>query len=369
LLLACGVAAWVTGSGIPAHAQTTNLALHKPADQISRSPWSTGKTTADDAAGAVDGIKNGYFGFHTNYEPNPWWQVDLQQISSLSEIRVYNRLDEAGRAATIQVLLSNDKTNWQTVYRHNGTTFGGTDGRPLAVNLNGAQARYVRLQLAATNYLHLDEVEVYGTPGGSTQNPATTATLRTQKSNYAPNETIVVEYAGLPGNQSDWISIAKTGAPENQYESGRWAYTNGERSGSRAFQGLPAGSYEARVYFNWPDGGFTIRARYAFTVGEATASAGNFAGVWETDLGFYIGLVQSGANVQGYIWIDGDWYPLLTGTVTGNVLKGTWDLQVANGTFQFTLGVDASGKKIFQAQATGLFGWVEIEFTGYFYSS
>lgn len=29
--------------------------------------------TQADAAGAVDGVKNGKYGFHTAHEPNPWW--------------------------------------------------------------------------------------------------------------------------------------------------------------------------------------------------------------------------------------------------------------------------------------------------------
>ena len=41
--------------------------------------------------------------------------------------------------------------------------------------------------------------------------PATAASgaiAETQKSNYAPNEPIVVEYSNFPGNKSDWITPA-----------------------------------------------------------------------------------------------------------------------------------------------------------------
>ncbi|MGD0900694.1 MAG: hypothetical protein ABR915_22915, partial [Thermoguttaceae bacterium] len=34
-------------------------------------------STVADAAGAVDGVKDGKWGFHTSAEPSPWWQVDL----------------------------------------------------------------------------------------------------------------------------------------------------------------------------------------------------------------------------------------------------------------------------------------------------
>src|SRR5665811_2208048 len=52
--------------------------------------------TFEDARGAVDGIKNGLYGFHVGQEPNPWWQVDLgTERPVVSLIKVYNRLDYA----------------------------------------------------------------------------------------------------------------------------------------------------------------------------------------------------------------------------------------------------------------------------------
>lgn len=149
---------------------TTNLALNRPAAQSSTSSWSK----ANDAQGAVDGQKNGGFGFHTEHEARPWWQVDLQQVATLCEIRVFNRMDIPCRARTLQVLVSNDGRNWYSVYTNaangggpltgNGSCFGGTDGKPLSINLagRGVAARYVRLQLNETEYLHFDEVEIYG---------------------------------------------------------------------------------------------------------------------------------------------------------------------------------------------------------------
>ena len=138
---------------------TRNLARGKPASQSSRSQWSR----PDDPQGAVDGVINGSYAFHTNNEANPWWQVDLGARYRLSEVRLYNRLDCCGeRARTLQVMLSDDGRNWRTVYRHNGAVFGGKDGKPLVLPLSGEQARHVRLQLNESNWFHLDEVEVMG---------------------------------------------------------------------------------------------------------------------------------------------------------------------------------------------------------------
>lgn len=68
---------------------TPNLALNQPAKQSSTSQWSQ----PNDARGAVDGNVSGGYGFHTESEPNAWWQVDLGAVKALAEIRIFNRRD------------------------------------------------------------------------------------------------------------------------------------------------------------------------------------------------------------------------------------------------------------------------------------
>ena len=130
-------------------------------------------STRDDAAGGCDGVTNGKWGFHTTQETNPWWQVDLGKVHPLSQVRLWNRADNddvATRAANFKVLLSSDGTDWREVYQHNGRVFYGyrmPDRSPLVVQLTNAEARFVRIQLPDTTFLHLDEVEVIGQPGGN----------------------------------------------------------------------------------------------------------------------------------------------------------------------------------------------------------
>jgi len=115
-----------------------------------------------DAAGGCDGVRNGGFGFHTSEENKPWWQVDLGKPVPLDRVVVYNRCTVSERAVRLHVLLSGDGRKWKTVYRHDGTVFrGATDKRPLVVDLKAASARFVRVQLPARTWLHLDEIEVY----------------------------------------------------------------------------------------------------------------------------------------------------------------------------------------------------------------
>jgi hypothetical protein len=135
-----------------------NLALGKTARQSSTSAWSH----TNDAQGGVDGVKNGGFGFHTDIQDGAWWEVDLNETCALDELRVFNRIGYEDRAKTLSVMLSKDDKDWERVYTHQGPSFGGVDGKPLVVDLKGARARYVRLRLGEKNYLHLDEIEVYG---------------------------------------------------------------------------------------------------------------------------------------------------------------------------------------------------------------
>jgi len=95
--------------------------------------------------------------------------------------------------------------------------------------------------------------------------------LRTQRPVYAVNEPIVVEYLGFPGT-NDWITVTKATNTAEQY--GQYFYTSKQIGGFFTFSGLPAGDYEARAYFNWPDGGYVIRARYPFRVGEGGTAGG-----------------------------------------------------------------------------------------------
>ncbi len=122
-----------------------------------------------DAAGACDGLKNGKWGFHTDREVQPWWQVDLKASTPIDRVLVFNRCDSGvGAARRIMVLVSDDAKTWRKVYQHDGTEFRGQpDGKPLAVKLSGTKARFVRLQLPQQAFFYLDEVEIYA-PGDKT---------------------------------------------------------------------------------------------------------------------------------------------------------------------------------------------------------
>jgi hypothetical protein len=135
-----------------------NIALNCPAFQSSAF-LNSGPTPQ----GAVNGIKTGLYGFHTESEAYPWWMVDLGEQQMFDNVIIYNRLDDpcALRSRLLTLLTSADGETWTELYRHDGSVFGGFDGYPLDIRCAQIQARFVRVRLRETNALHLDEVEIY----------------------------------------------------------------------------------------------------------------------------------------------------------------------------------------------------------------
>jgi hypothetical protein len=144
-----------------------NLAFGRPTLQSSVSKYSNASSVEADSAGAVNGDFEEPYGFHTDEEERPWWQVQLSGSASIHAVFIYNRTDHpeiAARAEPLAIQLSDNGVSWTTVYTTspNGP-IRGTDGEPLVWQASkGTTARYVRLQVLRRSFLHLVEVEVYG---------------------------------------------------------------------------------------------------------------------------------------------------------------------------------------------------------------
>lgn len=141
----------------------------KDATQSSVSEWSNSQDMDVDARGALNGVKDGHAKFHTAFEDAPWWRVDLGEPAGISEIRVYNRMDVPGvmeRASRLAVDVGFSPDHLIEVYRREADEpFGGVDGNPLVFKPSiPIPGRFVRIRLLEPNYLHLDQVEVYGEP-------------------------------------------------------------------------------------------------------------------------------------------------------------------------------------------------------------
>ncbi|HPV77883.1 MAG TPA: discoidin domain-containing protein [Gemmatimonadaceae bacterium] len=141
----------------------SNLALHKPATQSSTI------LPGSEASVCVDGNRTSGW-CHTQNEPNPWWQVDLGGSYALTQVVVFNRADAWGaRERTIGAFISSDGETWTRIYTHDQSNF-----EVLRINVGNRSARYVRLQLAASDYMNLLEVEVYGSAAGPSNPPPAT---------------------------------------------------------------------------------------------------------------------------------------------------------------------------------------------------
>jgi hypothetical protein len=153
--------------------QLPNIALGKPADQSSISEWSRGTTTADDAAGVINGLITGGAQCHTSLETDPWWMVDLGGPHLIYEIRIFNRVDHPAvrdRLGGFRLERADSDGVWAPIYTHDASrSVGGADGAPLILTL-GSPSVAVRLRLVALGqtYLHLDQVEIYGVPVSDT---------------------------------------------------------------------------------------------------------------------------------------------------------------------------------------------------------
>lgn len=160
-----GQATWDDSGKTDQGGPAINLAVGKSATQSS-----TGANAP--APRAVDGNTDGnYFNgsvTHTNYDANAWWQVDLGAIHSLDQVNVWNRTDCCPeRLSNFYVLVSDlqfTSTDLTTTLNQPGVSsyyVTGTAGSPSQVSITGS-GRYVRVQLASTNYLSMSELEVWG---------------------------------------------------------------------------------------------------------------------------------------------------------------------------------------------------------------
>ena len=182
-------------------ATPTNLALNKTTSQSSNAYGS------NNGIKAVDGKTNGDYWddsvTHTANNPQEWWQVDLGDVYDIDTIRVYNRTDCCSeRLSNFAVMVASEpfptqkdlsKALPQSTWSQK---FSGTAGVKEEFRVKSS-GRYVRIQLAGTNYLSLAEVEVFGTPA---QTPVVTPTEPETGEVTNPTPTCDAPYVLNPGN-------------------------------------------------------------------------------------------------------------------------------------------------------------------------
>ncbi|HEV3189013.1 MAG TPA: discoidin domain-containing protein [Polyangiaceae bacterium] len=131
-----------------------NLAKGKPATSSDGTMFSTAP------AGAVDGEKNGTYGFHSAIEDSPWLSIDLGKNYEIRRIKVFGRGDGYNdQSIPLALEASDDGSSYRQVAVRNDP-FSEADPWEIEPPPPFA-ARFVRLRTLRRSYLVLGEVEVY----------------------------------------------------------------------------------------------------------------------------------------------------------------------------------------------------------------
>ena len=144
-----------------------NLALKKPAKQSSVYDNQFASYAVD---GLTGGDRNNKYDqmAHTDWDVNPWWEVDLQEVADIKEVQIYNRTDCCqDRLNNIYVFVSEkpftstdlEKTKTQTGVHK--VLLNEAVGRPGKIAFN-KKGRYVRIQSSKEGYFNIPEVKVMG---------------------------------------------------------------------------------------------------------------------------------------------------------------------------------------------------------------
>jgi hypothetical protein len=120
---------------------------------------------------AVDGNTNGDYTnnsiSHTDFQANPWWQVDLSESRLIDKVEVWNRTDGSTERSNFYLIASDMpfvSDDLMTVLSQPGVSsyyFSGQVNEKAEIPFVRS-ARYVRIQLNGTTQLTLAEVKVFG---------------------------------------------------------------------------------------------------------------------------------------------------------------------------------------------------------------
>jgi hypothetical protein len=131
-------------------------------ENVARGKFATSSSVAEGTtpAGAVDGSKNGSFGFHSDEEDSPWLTIDLGGQYKIASVRVFGRGDCCfDQSIPLALEASEDDATFHEIAARS-EKFGESD--PWIVKLGPLVTRYLRLRTERRSVLVLSEVEVYG---------------------------------------------------------------------------------------------------------------------------------------------------------------------------------------------------------------
>ena len=141
---------------VQATADVTNIALAGTASQSSTGFNGVPSRAID---GNTDGTYRNDSVTHTENSNQPWWEVQLSELSTIETINVYNRTDDCclSRLSNFSVSVLDD--NGQIVFSSN---FVDPPDPSISIDVGGVAGSTVRVQLNGSNPLSLAEVQVLG---------------------------------------------------------------------------------------------------------------------------------------------------------------------------------------------------------------
>ena len=120
-------------------------------------PWRASSKLYDCHPELIDcgGARTSIF-FHTNFENDPWVEIDLLVPTKFSAVTVRNRSDGAwDRAYPLVLEVSDDAQAWRVLADQ------PSEFRVWKAKFEPVTARYVRVRAKKQTYLHLDAVQVH----------------------------------------------------------------------------------------------------------------------------------------------------------------------------------------------------------------
>ncbi len=149
--------------------ELTNLAFNKQTNQSSIHSKGTSNKAVDAYTGPTASTLDDDGPTHTLKEPNPWWEVDLGGVYTISQITYKGRTDCCqNRLANAHILISQqrfkstsltDHLNNPEIWSTKRTDFPAPS---ITLNTGNVRGRYIRVQLEANEYLSLSDFKVMG---------------------------------------------------------------------------------------------------------------------------------------------------------------------------------------------------------------
>ncbi len=177
---------------------------------------------------------------------------------------------EAGESITVTVTdMAGDAEDWVGIYPVGASndwenviswawTGGIVNGEVTLEGINSAGEYEIRVFFDNSfNVEATDRITVEGNIEPS---------IESVKDTYDAGENITVNVSHSAGGAEDWIGIYPVGASNDWENVISWAWTGGIVNGRVTLDGVPAGNYEIRLFFN---NSFNVEATDTITVREA----------------------------------------------------------------------------------------------------